>query len=251
MTSSPRSADTNAPTPGTALVTGGGRRIGRAIALALGSRGMRVAVHYNQTERGARETARDIAAAGGDAFTVRADLRESGAPARLVREAVDRLGTLDVLVNSAAVMIRTPFEEVTEGVWDEILALNLRAPFFCAQAAAPRMRDGGVIINIADLAAFEPWTGYIPHGASKAGVVHITRALAKRLAPRLRVNAIAPGAVLLPDEWNADDAERLVRTTPLARLGSPDDVTRAVLYLVDATYVTGQTLIVDGGRHAR
>jgi pteridine reductase len=148
-------------------------------------------------------------------------------------------------------MIRTPFGEVTERVWDEIFALNLRAPFFCAQAAAPRMRDGGVIINIADLAAFESWTGYIPHGASKAGVVHITRAMAKVLGPRLRVNAIAPGAVLLPDDWSADDADRLARTTPLGRIGSPDDVTQAVLYLIDADYVTGQTLIVDGGRDVR
>ena len=212
---------------------------------------MRVAVHYHQTESGAQETAREIMAAGGDAFTVKGDLGEAGAPARLVADAVDRLGSLDVLVNSAAVMIRTPFGEVTERVWDEILALNLRAPFFCAQAAAPRMREGGVIINIADLAAFEPWTGYIPHGASKAGVVHITRALAKLLGPRLRVNAIAPGAILLPDDWSADDADRLARTTPLARIGSPEDVTQAVLYLIDADYVTGQTLIVDGGRHVR
>jgi pteridine reductase len=232
-------------------VTGGGRRVGRAIAVALGTRGMRVAVHYHGAEQGARETARAIAASGGEAFAIRADLRDAGAPAQLVAEAVERLGPLDVLVNSAAVMIRTPFEEVSEGVWDEIFALNLRAPFFCAQAAAPRMNDGGVIINIADLAAFEPWTGYIPHGASKAGVVHITRALAKRLAPRLRVNAVAPGAVLLPDEWSEDDEEGLVRTTPLGRIGSPEDVTQAVLYLIDARYVTGQTIIVDGGRHVR
>ena len=235
----------------TALVTGAGRRIGRAIAVALGGLGMRVAVHYHGAEQGAQETLRAIEQAGGGGFTIRADLREAGAPARLVTEAVDRLGSLDVLVNSAAVMIRTPFESVREDVWDEIFALNLRAPFFCAQAAASRMKDGGVIINIADLAAFETWTGYIPHGASKAGVVHITRTLAKRLAPRLRVNAIAPGAVLLPDDWSDADAQRLVDTTPLARLGSPDDVTQAVLYLIDATYVTGHTIIVDGGRHVR
>jgi pteridine reductase len=235
----------------TALVTGAGRRVGRAIAVALGGRGMRVAVHYHGAEAGARETVRAIESAGGEGFTVRADLREAGAPAQLVTEAVERLGSLNVLVNSAAVMIRTPFEDVSEDVWDEIFALNLRAPFFCAQAAASRMQDGGVIINIADLAAFEAWTGYIPHGASKAGVVHITRALAKRLAPRLRVNAIAPGAVLLPDAWTAADAERLIGTTPLRRLGSPDDVTQAILYLIDAEYVTGQIIIVDGGRDVR
>jgi pteridine reductase len=251
MTSSPRSADRDSRPPRTALVTGAGRRVGRAIAVALGGRGMRVAVHYHQTERGAHETVRAIVDAGGDAFPIQADLRKAEAPGRLIAEAVDRLGSLDVLVNSAAVMIRTPFGEVTERVWDEMFALNLRAPFFCAQAAAPRMRDGGIIINIADLAAFESWTGYIPHGASKAGVVHITRAMAKLLGPRLRVNAIAPGAVLLPDDWSADDAERLARTTPLGRIGSPDDVTQAVLYLIDADYVTGQTLVVDGGRDVR
>jgi pteridine reductase len=232
-------------------VTGAGHRIGRAIAVALGGRGMRVAVHYHGSAQGADETARQIQQAGGDAFTLRADLRDPGSPERLVAEAVARLGSLDVLVNSAAVMIRTPLEDVTEAQWDEIFALNLRAPFFCARAAATRMPEGGVIINIADLAAFEAWTGYIPHGASKAGVVHVTRALAKRLAPRVRVNAVAPGAVLLPAEWSAADADRLARTTPLERLGSPDDVTRAVLYLIDAEYVTGETLIVDGGRHVR
>ena len=232
-------------------MTGAGRRLGRAIAVALGSRGMRVAVHYHGAEQGAQDTASQIQKAGGEAVTLRADLREVGAPQRLVGEAVEQLGTLDVLVNSAAIMVRTPLGNVTEAVWDEIFALNLRAPFFCAQAAAARMREGGVIINIADLAAFEAWTGYIPHGASKAGVVHITRALAKQLAPRVRVNAVAPGAVLLPDDWSAADADRLVRTTPLQRLGAPEDVTRAVLYLIDAAYVTGETIVVDGGRHVR
>lgn len=251
MTSSQPLADSQSGQPQTALVTGAGRRLGRAIAVALGGRGMRVAVHYHGAEQGARETAGEIVDAGGDAITIRSDLREAGAPARLVAEAVQRLGPLNVLVNSAAVMVRTPFESVTETVWDEIFALNLRAPFFCAQAAAPRMRDGGVIVNIADLAAFEAWTGYVPHGASKAGVVHITRALARLLAPRLRVNAIAPGAVLLPDDWSAAEAERLARTTPLERLGAPEDVTQALLYLIDAKYVTGETIIVDGGRHVR
>jgi pteridine reductase len=235
----------------TALVTGAGRRLGRAIAVALGERGMRVAIHYHGSESGAQETLRIVRAAGAEGFALRADLRQHGAAERLIAEAIDQLGGLDVLVNSAAVMIRTPLEEVTEDVWDEIFALNLRAAFFCARAAAARMNDGGVIINIADLAAFETWTGYIPHGASKAGVVYITRALAKRLAPRVRVNAIAPGAVLLPDEWNQSEGERLARTTPLERLGSPTDVTQAVLYLIDASYVTGETVIVDGGRHVR
>lgn len=212
---------------------------------------MRVAVHYHASDEGARETARLIREAGGEAITLCADLSDPRAPEQLIEQTIEQLGTLDVLVNSAAVMIRTPLPDVTPAMWDEIFALNLRAPFFCARAAAMRMTDGGVIINIADLAAFESWTGYIPHGASKAGVVHITRALAKALAPGVRVNAIAPGAVLLPDDWTDADAQRLVRTTPLGRLGSPDDVAQAVLYLVDARYITGETIVVDGGRHVR
>ena len=113
------------------------------------------------------------------------------------------------------------------------------------------MTDGGAIINIADLAGLEVWTGYIPHGISKAGVMHLTRSLARALAPEIRVNSIAPGTVLLPDDWTAEDGERLRRTTPLQRHGAPDDVVGAMLYLLSADYVTGETLVVDGGRHVR
>ena len=234
-----------------ALVTGAGRRIGRAIAEALGGRGMHVAVHYHGSERGAEETAQAIAAAGSEPQLFRADLGAAGAAPALVNEVARTMGRLDVLVNSAAVMLRTPIGEVKEADWDAMFALNLRAPFFAAQAAAPHMAAGGAIVNIADLAAFETWPAYVPHGISKAGVVQMTRALARVLAPRIRVNAVAPGAVLLPEEWDESAAERLARTTPLDRLGEPRDVVGAVLYLLDADYVTGQTLIVDGGRHVR
>jgi len=234
-----------------ALVTGAGRRVGRAIAVALGARGMRVAVHYNESAAGAEETAAMVRAAGGEAETVQGNLGDANAPAALVDAAAARLGGLDVLVNSAAGMRRTPIGEVTPEEWDAIFALNLRAPFFAAQAAAAHMRAGGAIVNIADLAAFETWPAYIPHGISKAGVVQMTRALARALAPAVRVNAVAPGAVMLPDEWAPEAAERLARTTPLARLGSAEDVAQAVLYLLDADYVTGETIVVDGGRRVR
>jgi pteridine reductase len=236
-----------------ALVTGAGRRIGQAIAVALGSRGMRVAVHYHGSEEGARETAGEVAARGGEAATFRADLGEPDAPARLVDDVAAALGALDVLVNSAAVMVRTPVGEVTPGQWDAMFALNLRAPFFAAQAAAAHMRGGGggAIVNLADLAAYETWPAYVPHGISKAGVVQMTRALARALAPAVRVNAVAPGVVLLPDDWPAEAGERLASTTPLRRLGAPDDVVQAVLYLLEADFVTGETIIVDGGRHVR
>ena len=235
-----------------ALVTGAGHRVGRAIAIALAARGMRVAVHYFASEDGAAETVRLARGAGGEAWAVRADLRLVTDAERVVHESAGHFGALDVLVNSAAVMLRTPVAEVTAAQWDEIMAINLRAPFFCARAAALAMGErGGAIVNIADLAGLESWPEYVPHGISKAGMLQLTRALARTLAPRVRVNAVAPGAVLLPESWSAADAERLARTTPLGRIGAPEDVARAVCYLLDADYVTGDTLIVDGGRHVR
>ena len=234
-----------------ALVTGAGRRVGRALAVALGAEGMTVAVHYHASDAGARETARMIERAGGKASIVAADLTADTA-AGLIDDVVRQFSGLDVLVNSSAVMERTPLGEVTAAQWDAMMALNLRAPFLLAQAAAPHLaRTSGAIVNIADLAAFETWPAYIPHGISKAGVVYMTRALARTLAPNVRVNGIAPGAVLLPDQWSEDDAAKLRESTPLRRLGSPDDVVGAMLYLLRADYVTGEILIVDGGRHVR
>lgn len=236
----------------TALVTGGARRIGRALVLALARERMRVALHYYASEREAEHTAEEARGLGAEVIAIRADLRQPGEPERVVGKAVDAFGGLDVLVNSAAVMLRTPFGRVTAEQWDDIFALNLRAPFFAAQAAAAVMRErGGVIVNIADLAAFETWPAYVPHGISKAGVVQLTRALARMLAPAIRVCGIAPGAVLLPDDWDENDADKIAGTTPLRRIGSPDDVASALLFLLRADYVTGETIIVDGGRHVR
>jgi NAD(P)-dependent dehydrogenase (short-subunit alcohol dehydrogenase family) len=237
-----------------ALVTGAGHRVGRAIAVALGARGMRVAVHYNSARDGAVETVRQIetAGGGGSATTFGADLTPAPAAAQLIADVAAAFGRLDVLVNSAAVMLRTPFGEIDAADWDRIMALNLRAPFLLSQAAAPHLRSvRGAIVNIADLAAFEAWPAYLPHGASKAGVVYLTRALARVLAPEVRVAGVAPGAVLLPDDWTESDADRLRATTPLARTGSPADVTATVLFLLESDYLTGETIIVDGGRHAR
>ena len=235
-----------------ALVTGAGHRVGRAIAVALGARKMRVAVHYNATADGAKETVREIEKAGGSGDTFGADLTKSDQISALVTAVVKRFGTLDVLVNSAAVMLRTPLGETDAAQWDNIMALNLRAPFLLSQAAAPHLkRARGVIVNIADLAAFETWPGYLVHGLSKSGVVYLTRALARVLAPEIRVGAVAPGTVLLPDGWTEADAERLRGTTPLQRNGSPDDVSNAVLFILGADYFTGDTIIVDGGRHIR
>lgn len=235
-----------------ALVTGAGTRVGRAIAVALGKAGMRIGVHYYGSEKGARQTADEIVAAGSEARTLPGDLTDPATGPRVVEHMSKVFGSLDVLVNSAAVMLRTPVGEVLVEDWDAMFALNLRAPFFLSQSAARAMKDrGGVIINIADLAAFEAWRNYVPHSITKAGVVQMTRALAHALAPKIRVNAIAPGAVLLPEGATPEFRDKLISTTPLGRIGSPEDVAQAVIYLISADYVTGETLIVDGGRHVR
>ncbi|HSY83085.1 MAG TPA: SDR family oxidoreductase [Gemmatimonadaceae bacterium] len=231
-----------------ALVTGAGKRVGRALALGLARAGARVAVHFHASTAGALETVAAIRDAGGNARAFSADLADPHAAGTLVDSVADTLGGLDILVNSSGIMQRVALADVTPANWDTTFAVNLRAQFFTSQAAARRMANGGVIVNMADLAAFEAWTEYIPHCVSKAGVVALTQALAHALGPRIRVNAIAPGAVLLPDGF---DGARLVSTTPLKRLGSPDDVVQAMLYLVAADYVTGETIIVDGGRHVR
>lgn len=235
-----------------ALVTGAGHRVGRAIAVALGGRGMRVAVHYNAASAGAEDTLRQVREAGGDGFVIAADLTKVEAAQQLIGAVVSHFGALDVLVNSAAVMVRTPFGEITAEQWDDVMALNQRAPFFLAQAAAPHLRAArGAIVNIADLAAFETWPAYIPHGLSKSGVVYLTRALARVLAPEVRVAGVAPGTVLLPEQWDPQSVEHLRQTTPLGRNGSPSDVTATVLFILDSDYLTGETIIVDGGRHVR
>ena len=162
-------------------------------------------------------------------------------------------GRLDVLVNSAAVMRKLRFEETSAEQFDAILALNLRAAFFCTQGAAGALRGArGKVVNMADLAGLEPWVGYAAHSISKAGMVMLTKVLALSLAPEVTVNAIAPGAVLVPEDYDVAERERLARSTPLGRLGSPEDAVGALLYLLESgDFVTGEVLVVDGGRALR
>jgi pteridine reductase len=236
-----------------ALVTGAGRRLGQAMARALAGRGMTLAIHHHASGAGAAALRDEIRAAGGRAACFSADLTDAAAAAELPRRVVAELGGLDVLVNSAAVMHRRSFEETTPAEYDASLNLNLRSLFFCTQGAAPALRAArGKVVNLADLSGLEPWPGFAAHSVSKAGVVMLTRVMARALAPDVTVNAIAPGAVLVPEEYDAEERDRLARTTPLKRLGTPADAVAALLYLLEGgDFVTGEVLVVDGGRLLR
>ena len=233
-----------------ALVTGAGQRIGRAIAYGLIRRGVNVAIHYLRSAHGARATMMEGEVAGVRVAMLQADLGDAAAAEALPARAAEALGGgLDIAVLSAAVMERRPLAEVTPADWDRVMNLNLRGTFFAAKGAAAAMGEkGGAIVALADLAAFQRWRNYPVHSISKSGVVALAELLARSLAPAIRVNAVAPGAVLLPEAWADEARAKLVASTPLGRLGTPDDVVRAVLFLLENDYVTGTTLVVDGGR---
>lgn len=233
-----------------ALVTGAAVRVGRAIALGLARAGARVVVHYGGSEREASDVVAEIRGGGGEATAIQADLSDLSAVHRLADEATDAFGGLDVLVNSAATFAGAAVEEVDQETYDATMAVNLRAPFFLTRRLAPVLRrdGGGVVLNIADLAGVQAWSGHAAHGIAKAGLLHFTRIAARQLGPDIRVNAIAPGTVLPPEGTPDEEVRKLASRAALKRTGSPDDVVEAVLYLVNAGFVTGQVLAVDGGR---
>jgi pteridine reductase len=235
------------------LVTGAGRRLGRELARALARRGMTLAIHHHASSEGAEALRAEVSAAGGRAECFAADLADAHAARALPARVVDTFGRLDVLVNSAAVMHHLDFEQTTPEQYDAILDLNLRSVFFCTQGAAAALRAArGKVVNLADLAGLQPWPGFAAHSVSKAGVIMLTKVLARSLAPEVTVNAVAPGAVLVPEEYDEAERQRLARATPLGRLGSPGDVVGAMLYLLEAgDFVTGEVLSVDGGRLLR
>jgi pteridine reductase len=231
-----------------ALVTGSAKRLGRAVAVRLAEEGAHLVIHYRASAAEAQAVVAEIEKMGRHAVALSADLQKVSEIRGLFEEIEKKFGRLDILVNSAANFLPASVASTTEEIWDASLDTNLKAGFFSAQAAAPLLRrTKGAIVNFADSGGLMGWPGFIPHSISKAGVVMLTKVLAKALAPEVRVNAIAPGTITMPGdppEWEAD----FVTLAPLRRTGAPSDIADAVSYLVHAEFLTGHTLVLDGGR---
>lgn len=230
-----------------ALVTGGARRLGRAFALALARQGFAILLHYHHSEEEAAATADAIRALGMPVYPLQVDLTSSTNIESLFSNLDTLPHPLKVLVNSAALMPRGDVRTLSAVDFDAAIALNLRAPFLCAQEAAKRMEAGGLIVNVTDVGAQKAWSGFPAYTVSKAALDSLTRVLARSLAPKIRVNAIAPGLVLPSEHVSPEEWERLVGRLPLKRPASVDEVAAALEFLLKNEYITGQTIVVDGG----
>jgi pteridine reductase len=241
-----------------ALVTGAAHRLGKAMAMALAERGCHLVVHYGRSERQAAQTVEELSNLGVKAVALSADVSLEKEIEGLFDRIESHFGQLDILVNSAASFERQAFESVDASDWDRVMAVNLRAPFLCARQAARWMKEGqearespGLILNIVDLSAVSPWPGYVQHGVSKAGLLHLTRIAARELGPGVRVNAILPGAVLPPPGMTLDSEEwsRMGESLPVGRTGEPSQVGHTAVFLAENDFITGEVIYVDGGEH--
>ena len=231
----------------TALVTGAAKRIGRSIALRFAAEGAAVVVNYKTSRAEAEGVVREIESAGGRAMAIQADVTQRAAVEAMLASTEKKFGGLDILVNNAGVFFHAKFEDLTEQQWDSIMNGNLKSQFLCAQAAASllKRRGRGRIINLTSLGGLLAWPGFTHYCVSKAGAIMLTRCLARALAPEILVNAIAPGTIQFPGEAPDED---YIRQVPLHATGTGDDIAGAALYLATAEFVTGQVLVVDGGR---
>lgn len=243
-----------------ALITGAGVRIGRALALAVAQRGANVLVHYNTSAQEAHEVVALIEKMGNEqhprAVAIGGDLRDPATPERLIARGMEAFGHVDILINSAAIFRRGSVLDTTEADWDDHLIINLKAPFFLCQAFARRLQPDqrAHIINIADWRAVRPGVAYMAYTAAKAGLVALTKSMALALAPNVQVNAIAPGAILPPSTGHTEQGAqeyfaKLAQRIPVKHTGSPTEIAKAVLYLLDSDFVTGEVLFVTGGEH--
>jgi NAD(P)-dependent dehydrogenase (short-subunit alcohol dehydrogenase family) len=234
-----------------ALVTGAAKRVGKAIALALAQRGAHVAISYHRSEAEARQTVQEIEARGVHSLAVQGDISRSAEVNAMVAQVIEHFGHIDVLVNNASNYYKTPFDSLTEDHWDDLVGTNLKGTFLVAKRVGDEMlkAGSGKIINLTDWAGFRPYKDYLPYCVAKAGVIALTKALAQTLAPSIQVNAVAPGPVLLSEEFDDNIRQAVVRATPLKRIGSPEDIAQTVVFLVEGSdFITGATIVVDGGR---
>lgn len=234
----------------TALITGGAVRVGKAITLALAQAGANVVINYNSSAEAANATAAEAEAFGVGALVIQANVGDADQVAAMVAEAKATFGGVDVLINSASLWRKTPFPMDDFSDWQRVTNILVNGAFYCANAVAPLMlaKGEGVIINIIDLAAFEPWPDFMAHSVGKTALLALNRQLALELAPAVRVNAVAPGPVLAPPDYDAEKLARTAAKTLLNRWGSAEDVAHAVMFFISADYITGETLAVDGGQ---
>ncbi len=233
-----------------ALVTGGAKRVGRAISYELAKHGAKVAVNYKNSQKEADELVVQIHKIGGDAIALKADVSKRDEVNRMVDSVLSTYGHIDILVNNAAIFFKTPFLETTEEDWDLFMSVNLKSAFLCSQKVAKTMLKQGLgkIVNIADAGGgIKGWKNYTPYCVSKAGLIMLTKTMAKALAPNIQVNSVAPGPVAFPEDYTEKEKTRAIESTLLKREGTPDDIARAVLFLAESDYITGEVIVVDGG----
>jgi len=231
-------------------VTGGAKRVGKNIALALAKKGVHLLLHYRSSESEAQKTAEEIKSLGVPCQLLRADLANTEELLNMVREAYRFEKSVDVLINSASLFYKTPFKTVQESDWDKLVDTNLKGPFILSKEIGNKMVDGsgGKIINIADWSGIRPYKDYAAYCASKGGLITLTKSLARDLAPKVWANAIAPGPVLLPPDFTEEEKQAVIRKTVLGRIGNPEDIASAVIFLLENDFINGSVLVVDGGR---
>lgn len=232
------------------LITGAAMRVGRTVALELAKKGANIAFSFYQEDEPWQETVVEIRDLNSECVAIQTEIRRAADVKNLIDKTIEKFGRIDVLINNASVWLKSPFSEISEDEWDLSLDVNLKGPFLASQAVVPHMlkQGQGVILNITDLSAFQTWPGYAHHAASKAGLVALTKSLAVELAPQIRVNAIAPGTVLLPENAPKEKVDWAVEKSLLERVGDPEDVADIAAFLIESDFTTGSVYFIDGGR---
>ena len=234
-----------------ALVTGGAVRVGRSISKSLSTAGATLFIHFHKSKKAAESLKREIEDKGRSIYLIQGDLTQMESVHTLIDQVISKGGGIHILINNAALFYKTPLGQVSEEEWDRLFTLNLKTAFFCAQYAGVHMKEhgGGKIINIGDPSGERPWSSYIPYGITKAGIISMTKGLARALAPDVQVNCINPGPVMLPEYYTEEERDRAIRRTLLKREGTAEDIASAVRFLLEGSdYITGSIINVDGGR---